>query len=129
MKYLNLLLVVSVVVCYSGFGSKISLSSRQTKTENCHSVQTAKNQDETRDFSSIANYSYGNTDNHENFKCCADVLPNAKNNPSFDLITSFTLNPISPSPENNSYENYPLKFTKLKYQQPDLFLSNSTFLL
>lgn len=128
MKYLSLLLVISVVLCYTGLGATVCHSyDVMPNMANCHT----NHKNEFSDAKTIAN-SYKNTDttNHER-SMCQDALPtNAPHGYIIKNIISYSLAIDVPTLEVDNISSFPLNLTlKTKYRPPDLFLANSSFLL
>jgi hypothetical protein len=123
MKYVNLLLVLAVVLCY-GFSGGIYYPCTTTII-NCHGSQ----QDEPSNTETLAK-SYKNIDlTDQEISVCHQALLNA----SYDYDFSPFLGLITvniPSLEVNKVSGFPLSITtKREYRPPDLFLTNSSFLL
>ena len=133
MKYLNFLLITSVIFCYTGISSKahhsLGLTSggkKNTSREKCHNEEISRNST-TSDY-----YQNTETTKHETLKCCHYMLPNAPNSHDFNLGNTllYTIAANIPTLRINKTPIHYLSLEiKREYQPPDLFLQNSSFLL
>jgi len=131
MKNLNLVLVLTLLACYSGFGSTSVYASVPSSKSNCHSMKTevhAQNQHK----SDASDYSLNkHVMNHGAFRCCFESLPNAPQNDhlafkDLRLDVSFV---NSTSPEINKCRKSSLTISVREHDPPDLYVSNSSLLL
>ena len=134
MKYVNLLLIISLIFCYTGIASNIhhppilagSSSNHYAKQNECHKPETNK--------SNILTGSYKSTDTtkHKMLSCCHYMLPNAPDGPDVNPANTFLY--LIPPDLHISVINKASSFTfnletNREYQPPDLFLKNLSLLL
>jgi hypothetical protein len=125
MKYINLFLVLSVIVCY-GFSGGINNPCTFPNIANCHTNQ----QDEISKAETGNSYKNPDATNHQ-MSMCHYALLNAPHSYDFnpgDILCSVAVN--IPTLEINKVSSFPLSVaTKRECYPPDLFLTNSSFLL
>ncbi len=127
MKYLNFLLILTTFLCYTGICSDFANSHTQPNMKSCHSNK----QDNLSGYKTIP-YSYKNSDTIKyKIHMCQDALPNAPLSHDFDLtnllLCSLAIN--LPTLEINDVPGFPFSLEIKEHHPPDLFLSNSSFLL
>ena len=127
MKFISFLLILSIILCYTGLGMGVSHSSTHTNITNCH-----KNQhDEISGAELIANSYENDATHHKMFKCCYEALTNAPLSHDFDLrriiLCQVAVN--MPTLEINDVPGFPFSLEIKEHHPPELFLSNSSFLL
>ena len=130
MKYLSLFLVLSVAFCYTGLGASVCRSSGSTvpnmNMKNCHATQPNK----IFGTKAAANsYKITGVMNHK--ACvCYDAVLNAPHN---HIVKNIILYPLAfdiPILKINTIPGFSLNLgLKTEYRPPDLFLTNSSFLL
>lgn len=131
MKNLNLVLVLTLLVCYSGFGSRSVYASVPSSNSNCHSMKTevrAKNQ---HNNDATIYYLNKHVMNHGTFRCCFESLPNAPQN---DHLGFKDLRLDASFIDNSSLETFKglhssLNISLREHDPPDLYVSNSSLLL
>jgi hypothetical protein len=132
MKYINFLLILSVIFCYAGIGSKIHHSFVLPSIESHHATHQEDHKQEISDTDSMVSY-YKNIDatKHKGFKCCYYMLPSAPHSYDFNLVDTFlySLAVNIPILEINKLSNYSLRLIIREHDPPELFLSNSSLLL
>jgi hypothetical protein len=131
MKKMNLLLVLTLLACYSGFGSKSAYSSIPSSNPNCHSIKKEGHSQNKHESDVTIYYLNGHVMNHGAFRCCFESLPNApqKDHLTFkDLIldASFINNS---NLETSKHLNSSLSVNIREHDPPNLYLSNSSLLL
>ena len=131
MKKLNLFLVVTLITCYSGFGSRSISSSFPSSNSNCHSIKKEDHSQNRHKSDATIYYLNEHVMNHGAFRCCFVSLNNApqKDHLTFkDLIldASFIKNS---SLEMNKHLDSSLSVNIREHDPPYLFLSNSSFLI
>ena len=127
MKYLSFFLALTTFLCYTGICADVCYSnntSEITANAGCHGT---KKQDTSN---SAISYQNSNHINHKIYMC-QDALPNAPFSHDFDLtnllLCSLAINlPIS---EIYDVPGYPFSLEVKEHHPPELFLSNSSFLL
>ena len=133
MKYINFLLVLTLVFCYTGIASEVHHSSTlPTSIENHHAKSQKCDKQENSHLEISDNYYKNtNTTKHEGLECCHYMLPNAPHNYEFNPVDTFLYSvAVNISLENNKVFRYTsgLKIIR-EHDPPKLFLSNSSFLL
>lgn len=127
MKYVSFILIVSIILCYTGVGMDVSHAGTLPNVTKCHKTQ----HDEISGTDTIANYYENDATHHKMFKCCSDALPNAPQGHDFDLanllLCSLAIN--LPTSEINDVPSFLFSLEIKEHHPPELFLSNSSFLL
>ena len=127
MKYLSFLLVLTTFLCYTGICADVCYSNNASEIN----TNTGCHGDKKQDTSNSAN-SYRNS-NHikHNIYMCQDALPNAPVSHDFDLanllLCSLAIN--LPTSEINDVPSFLFSLEIKEHHPPELFLSNSSFLL
>lgn len=126
MKYVNFLLVLILIFCYTGSIARASYSPSPSNIENCH---TTNKQKDTPDINLENYYKNDEATEHKMLKCCHDALPT----PPYihdSHIVAYLLEAKVPTLEINKASSFILDIeTKKEYRPPDLFLINSSFLI
>jgi hypothetical protein len=130
MKYVNLLLIISVIFCYTGIGFHAHHSLISSSSGAYHVKQSECHKQEINESNIITGF-YQSTDTtkHETLSCCHYMLPNALNSHDFNLVHAFLSPDLHTSVINKASSSTLNLEIKRKYQPPDLFLQNSSFLL
>jgi hypothetical protein len=132
MKCFSFLLIISLLLCYTGVGPKARHSSTVSNLESYHTTHHENHKQEAHGTDSMAD-SYKVTDatKHKVLKCCNYMLPNAPQSYNFDLVSTFLYSVVNtPALEVNKTSSFPLGIEiQRKYRPPGLFLANSSFLL
>lgn len=131
MKNMNLVLVLTLLACYSGFGSGSIISSIPSSKPNCHSIKKEDHAPNKHKSDAGAFYLGEHVKNRGAFRCCFESLPNApqKDHISFkDLISdaSFVNNP---NLETGKHLSSSISVSIREHDPPDLYVSNSSLLL
>lgn len=134
MRYLSFLLIVSVIFCYTGVTSEVHHSSIVPDVETGHGVHHEGHKQEVVNIGNASNsYKSADAAKHEALRCCYYTLLNASHDlgsnlkPTFLYLIAANL-PVLPISKVSDSAFLSLK-TKRGYRPPDLFLTNSTFLL
>jgi len=128
MKYINLFLILSVILCYTGLGAGISRSQTHSNKASCH----ANRSDGVSGTESTVN-SPQNDDTENHGTCiCHDALTSATYNHDIDqkniILSSARVD--TTFLEINKVSDYRLNFDIKRNNQPlELYLANSSFLL
>ena len=133
MRCLSFLLIISLFFCYTGIAAKVHHSSALLSIGNQNAGHRECHKKEISGHSSTDNY-YHNTEttNHEMLECCHYMLPNAPNSNDFNLVNTllYLIAADIPASQNIKASSSILNLEiKRKYQPPDLFLQNSSFLI
>lgn len=131
MKNLSLVLVLSLLVCYSGFGSTSLYPSIASGDSNCHSVRTGDHAQNQHGSGASVYYLNEQVMNHGAFRCCFESLTNA---PQKDQISLKGLKLDAslidnPNLEINKSFSSTLGASIREHDPPDLYVSNSSLLL
>lgn len=131
MKKLNLFLVVTLIACYSGFGSRSVFPSISSSNSNCHSMETEDHTPNQHASDAPVYYLNEHEMNHGAYRCCFESLPNA---PQKDHLTlkDLKLDALfvnSSALEINKLGNLSLRTSVREHDPPDLYVSNSSLLL
>jgi hypothetical protein len=131
MKNLNLVLVLILLACYSGFASRSVYASGPSSNSNCHSMKTEVQAQNQHKSDASVYYSNEHAMNHGASRCCFESLTNAPQNEhlafkDLRLDASFVNNT---SPEINKCRNSSLSISIREHDPPDLYVSNSSLLL
>jgi len=128
MKYINLLLIISVILCYTGLGAGISRSQDPSNNTSCHATRS----DRVSGAESRV-HSPRNNDSVNHGACiCHDALTSATYNHDIDqkniILSSAMVN--TPILDIIKVSDFRLNFDARKNNQPlELYLANSSFLL
>lgn len=127
MKFMSILLILSIILCYTGVGMDVSHAGTLANVTNCH-----KNQhDEISGTETIANSYENDATHHKMFKCCSDALPNATQGLDFglkEIVVCPSLVNV-PTLDVNKLNSFLLSLRIKEHHPPDLFLVNSSLLL
>jgi hypothetical protein len=133
MRYLNFLLIASVLFCYVGISPQIHHSFVLPSMDSHHTTHHENHKQEAYTGHSIAgSHESVNAEEKEAVRCCNYMLPNAPHSYDFDLESSFLYLVPADMPTlevNKVSSSHPSSTLKKGYCPPDLFLTNSTFLL
>lgn len=128
MKYINLFLILSVILCYTGLGAGISRSQDHSNNTSCHA-----NRSDVAPGGESRVYSPKNNDSSKHGACiCHYTLTSATYNHDIDqkniILSSVRVN--TPISEINRVSGFRLNFDiKKNNQQLELYIANSSFLL
>lgn len=127
MKYISVFIILSVAFCYTGLCDDVTHSHAVPNITNCHT----NHQNEVSGTKPMAN-SHKITDSTKHEMCiCYSTLPNTTHRYDFSpkgILYSVAVN--IPVFGINKFSHSPLSLEiKKKYQPPELFLANSSFLL
>jgi hypothetical protein len=131
MKNLNLVLVLTLLTCYSGFGSTSLYPSIASSNSNCHSMGTGDHAQNQNDSDASFRYLNEHVMNHGAFRCCFESLTNA---PQKDHMTLKDLKLEASFIGNTNLYIYK-SFSSSRsasireHDPPDLYVSNSSLLL
>jgi hypothetical protein len=132
MKYINLLLVLSVIFCYTGISSGIHHPPISISIENHHSGHHKSHNQKVSDIDNTFNdYKNGGVTEREGVECCYYTLPSAPIGLDFNFIGAFLYFIATNIPvlEINQISGLTLNIsTNKRYHPPNLFLVNSSFL-
>lgn len=131
MKKINLFLVLILIACYSGFGSRTIYPSVTPSDANCHSINK-ENRSQDKHYSDATVF-HLNKDaiNPGASRCCLESLNNAPQNDhllSKDLILYASLHENSAHQIDDHIKSI-LSVNIREHDPPDLYVSNSTLLL
>ncbi len=131
MKALSLLIVLNIILCYTGISASVchSPSTPNTMNAGCHTTQ----EDDGIVTKTAKENSYTNPGaTKHTMSMCHDALPSAPHGQDINLkdILSFSVVVSIPNLEINKASTSHLSFeTNKEYRPPDLFLLNSSFLI
>lgn len=133
MKHVSFLLITSVIFCYTGIASHAHHSLISPGSGAYHVKQSECHKQKANESNTISSF-YKSTDapKHEMLRCCHYMLPNAPNSHDFSLVNTllFLIAAHVPTLGSNEVSTSILNHkTKKKYEPPDLFLINSSFLI
>lgn len=131
MKSLNLVLVLSLIVCYSGFGSRSLYPSISSSDSNCHSMGTGDHAQNQHESDASFRYLNDHVMNHGAFRCCFESLTNAPQKDHIalkDLKVDASFIGNSNLYINKSFSSS-LRVSIREHDPPDLYVSNSSLLL
>jgi hypothetical protein len=131
MKTLNLVLVLALLACYSGYGSGLAYSSIRSNQSNCHSIKRELRAPDKLKGGATVYYLSEHVMKPGAFRCCFESLTNAphKEHMSFkDLILDASLIDNSKL-ETSKILNSSLSVSLREHDPPDLYVSNSSLLL
>lgn len=128
MKYINLLLIFSVILCYTGLGAGISRSQTHSNKASCH----ANHLDGVSGTESTVNSPQNNDTENHGTCICHNALTSATCNHDIDqkniILSSARVN--TPISEINRVSGFRLNFDIKKNNRPlELYLANASFLL
>jgi len=127
MKYLSFFLALTTFLCYTGICADVSYSNNTSEITTNTSCHGTKKQDTS---SSAISYKNSNHINHE-IDMCQVVLPNAPQgydlNQNHIILSSPAV--YVPILEINKATVLVFSFNIKEHHPPELFLSNSSFLL
>ncbi len=126
MKYLNFLLALTTFLCYTGICANVSYSKntgRKTHTS-CHG--TIK-----QETSNSANSYKNSNDTKHKIHMCQEALQNAPNSIDLNLKDTIlaSLAVYLPTLEINKVPAFVFSLNIKEHHPPELFLTNSSFLL
>lgn len=131
MRKLNLFLILILLACYSGFGSRSAYSSVPSNNTTCHSLENEDHVQRGDDAGPTARLLIKKVTDHTAIRCCFESLPNAPQN---DHLT-FKNQPLGLLLiDNSSHETDKsiignLSIGLREHDPPDLYISNSSLLL
>jgi hypothetical protein len=131
MKKMNLFLILTLLACYSGFGSRSVYSSTPSSNSSCHSIKKEEHAQNKHKSDAAIYYLSEHVMKHSASRCCFESLTNAplKDQLAFkDLISDASF--INSSDiETNKHLNLGLSVSIREHDPPDLYVSNSSLLL
>lgn len=131
MKNINLVLVLILLACYSGFGAGSISSSIPSNNSNCHSIKKERHAQNKHKRDSATYYLDEHRSNHGTSRCCFESLPNAPQKAQMffkNLILDASLT-NNPNLETVKHPNSSLSVSIREHDPPNLFVSNSSLLL
>jgi hypothetical protein len=127
MRFLSLLLIFSLALCYSDVSSARILNADSSGERGYHCGMT-NHHDSDKSQVFIQNV---NTADLQHFQCCSEVLTNSsiKDNLGYKALEVLYFLDFPTSLETSNSKSIDLRITKCVHSPPDIYLSVSSFLL
>ncbi len=131
MPKLNLFLILVLLACYSGFGSRSAYSSVPSNNTTCHSSENEDHAQGGNNGGPTTRHLSNKVTDHTAIRCCFESLPNAPQNDhmaskdlSFDdlFVNNSGL-------DKNKLATLSLRIGVREHDPPHLYISNSSLLL
>jgi hypothetical protein len=128
---MNLVLVLTLLACYSGFGSRSTYSSIPSSYSNCHSIKKEGHAPNKIKSDAAAYYLVEHFADHGALRCCFESLPNAhqKDQISFRDLILDALFINNSGLETGRHLDSRLSVSISEHDPPNLYVSNSSLLL
>lgn len=128
---MNLVLVLTLLACYSGFGSRSLYSSIPSSNSNCHSIKKEGHAPNKLKSDAAAYYLGEQFADHGALRCCFESLPNAPQKDHISLrdliLDASFINNLAL--ETGRHLDSSISVSIREHDPPNLYVSNSSLLL